>query len=137
MGGSSWVALSIDDASGVASVEITLNYNPFVVAAAAARTTTLSADFDVEFFVPVAGQAIISLKPKAGHESGLVSGSGAPTSSAAASATSPLNLANVRLSDAYGRDYATSALQVDVNTTSGELTAGAGGGMLFLPLVVR
>jgi hypothetical protein len=48
-----------------------------------------------------------------------------------------LNLAGVRLSDLYGRDFATSALQVDVTTSNGVLTVEAGGSLVYLPLVLR
>jgi hypothetical protein len=138
------VALSIDDAANLAGADITLNYDPFIATATGARPTTLSANFDVELNVPVAGQAKISLKPKAGHEGGLTSGSGAlvevqftATDDATVDDTSSLTLATVRLGDRYGRDFATSALQVDVNTANGVLTVEEGGYFIYLPLVLR
>jgi hypothetical protein len=74
----------------------------------------------------------------------LISGSGAlvevqftATDDAAVGSTSPLNLAGVRLSDQYGRDFATSALQVDVNTANGVLTVEESGYFIYLPLVLR
>jgi len=143
-GSSVWVALSIDDAANLAGADITLNYDPFIATATGARTTTLSANFDVELNVPVAGQAKISLKPKPGHEDGLTSGSGAlvevqftATDDATVDDTSSLTLATARLGDRYGRDFATSALQVDVNTANGVLTVEESSYSIYLPLVLR
>lgn len=143
-GGSVWVPLSIDDATDLAGADITLNYDPFVATAVGARTTSLSANFDVEYNVPVAGQAKISLKPQPEYEGGLAGGLGSlvevqftASPSATVGMTSTLNLATVRLSDGYGRDFATSALQVDVSTANGVLTVEEGGYFIYLPLVLR
>lgn len=107
-GGSARVPVSIDDAANLASADITLNYDPFISTATGVRTTSLSTNFDVEFNVPVAGQARISLKPKPGYEGDLTSGSGALVEveftgslSATVGMTSTLNLAAVRLGDPY------------------------------------
>jgi hypothetical protein len=141
-GGSAWVPLDISDAANLATTDIVLNYDPFIATVTGARAASLSTNFDVEFNVPVAGQAKISLKPKTGYEGGLTGGSGAlvelqftASDSASADSTSPINLATVRLSDPYGRDFATSALQADVSTTNGVLTVG--GYAVYLPLVLK
>ena len=128
-GGSVWVPVNVSDAIGIAGVDLVVNYDPFLVAAASARTTALSTGFDLEFNVPVAGQAHISLKPDEGNEDGLTAGSGALVEIqfvAAADATvgqkSPLTLASTRLNDRYGRDFVSSALQVSMSREHGELT---------------
>jgi len=143
-GGTTWVAVSISDATHLTGADIVLNFDPFIAAATGARTTTLSANFDIEINVPVAGQARISLKPKTGHEDGLTSGSGAllevrfvATTTAGPGDTSALTLASVRLSDRYGRDFATSVLQVDIAAGNGTLTVQESGYAVFLPLIVR
>ena len=138
------IALAVDDTANLAGGDIVLNYDPFVVTASDARATSLSADFDVEFNVPVAGQARISLKPKTASEGDLASGSGAlveikftGSASAAVDSTSTLNLASVRLNDQYGRDFATSALETGINVMHGLLTLEGASNHVYLALAVR
>jgi hypothetical protein len=71
------IALAVDDAAHLVGGDIVLSYDPFVATASDARATSLSANLNIEFNVPVAGQARISLKPKTGYEGGLAGGSGA------------------------------------------------------------
>jgi hypothetical protein len=143
-GGSSWIPIQIDDATLLAGADFTLNYDPFIATLTGARTTALTINFDVAYNLPVAGQARIALKPRPGSEDGLGNGTGAlvevqftALSEVPVGSTSPLNLVNTRLNDPFGRDFASSSLQVRVNQSSGLLTVVESAYSLFLPTVLR
>jgi hypothetical protein len=127
-GGSVWVPLTIDDALGLAGFDARLSYDPYVISAVEVRTTDLSANYDLAFHEPVAGQVRISLKPKVGYEDGLPGGSGPlvevrfeDRDLTQGNAMTLLNPVAVRLSDPYGRDFANSALQVEIGVSEGTL----------------
>jgi hypothetical protein len=127
-GGSAWVPLTIDNASGLAGADLRLSYDPYIITAVDARTTALSANYDLAFHEAISGQLRISLKPKVGYEDGLPGGSGPlveiqfqDRALAQGNAMTLLNPVAVRLSDPYGRDFANSALQVEIQMISGAL----------------
>ncbi len=124
---SAWVPVEISSAANVTSADIILNYNPSLVTPTGVRTTPMTENFEVEYYVAEPGQAKISLIAKQGE--GISQGSGSlveveftPQADAQTDSTSPLTLASVRLNDTYSRDFASSALQVEVKTANGSLT---------------
>ena len=123
--GSIRIPVHISDAKDVAGADIVLNYDPNLVTATNVRTTSITESCDLDFKVG-AGQVRISLSTKG--VSTLPGGSGALVEveftvqpDVSKSSVSPLTLTSVRLNDTYSRDFATSALQADVNTISGSL----------------
>jgi hypothetical protein len=131
--GSAWVPLEINNAAYVTGMEIVLNYNPSLVTVTGARTTALTENFEIEHhLLDTDGQVKVSLIASEGKE--IPQGSSGPVLEVQFAAQtnipddgkSPLTLANVRLNDTYSRDFASSALQVDVKMDSGTLTIGGG-----------
>jgi hypothetical protein len=127
-GGSIWGPLDINDATNIAGIDVILSYNPYLISFTDARTTALSANFDLEFNEPIPGQIWLALKPKAGYEDGLDSGSGSlieiefeDSAHAQENATIPLNLILANLSDRYGRYFELSNLQIEVDLVDGSL----------------
>ncbi|MCP4348556.1 MAG: hypothetical protein GY795_23990 [Desulfobacterales bacterium] len=124
-----WVPIDISNTADVAGADIILNYHPSLVAATNIRTTPITDNFDIRANTSHQGQARISLNARDGN--GLPADSGPLVEveftlqpDISTDVSSPLTLANVRLNDTYGRDFATSALQTDVNTVSGTLETG-------------
>ncbi len=126
-GGSIWVPIDIsNDASKVMGSDIVLNYDSSLIKATDVRTTSMTKDFNVAFNVLDAGQIRIAFSAKEvdslpSEDSGSLVEVQFTTKSDATTGTSYLALAIARLNDAYSRDFATSALQVDVSTTRGNL----------------
>ncbi len=127
-----WVPIEIDDATDVAGATVVLNYNPSLFVVAGVRTTSLTENFDLRFNIGTPGQVRISCGDLAGK--GLDAGSGVllevqffttRSDISEYSSSSPVTLASVSLNDTYSRDFATSALQMDVKTDHGSLRATA------------
>ncbi len=132
--GSVWVPIDTDDASAVMGADIILSYDPLVVTAAGVRLGPVTENFGIQVNREQPGQIRISFSALAGD--GLSGGTGAlieaeftARTDISEKRTSPLTLTTVRLNDTYGRDFATSALQAEVRTSSGSLTVGDGYGL--------
>ncbi len=122
--GSVWVPIEISNAADVTGADIVLNYDPSLVTVSGVRSGLLTANFDVKYNVVQAGQVRISIGT--GEDDALTGGSGTLaevrfTAKSDSSGTSPLMLASVHLNDSFSRDFATSALQVDVKMSNGSL----------------
>jgi len=128
--GTMWIPIEVDDASKVVGAEIVLNYDSDIVTATDVQASTLTKDFSMESNLSQPGQVRIAISAGEGREplEGDISLIQVQfTAQTDASGSSPLNLNSVRLNDTYGRDFATSVLQTDVNTTGGCLTVGKSG----------
>ncbi len=127
-GDSLWVPVEIDkNASEIMGSDIVLNYDPSLITATNVRTTSMTENFEMGFNVSQDGQIRISFTAEGidklpEEEAGTLVEVEFTAKAVASESASPLTLAVVRLNDAYSRDFATSALQVDVNTSSGSLT---------------
>ena len=137
--------VQISSATAVAGAELIVNFEPSAFSVTGVRTTALTSNFNVQWNLPSAGVLRISLSPKPGYENGLNSGSGdfvnidfAVNSTAPLGSQSPVTLATVRLSDAYSRNFETSALQTDIAVQNGVMTiVTASSWMSFLPVISR
>ena len=125
-GASTWVPIQINDVMDVLAADIILNYDPAFITAGEARTTLTDSNFDVKANVSQPGVVKISFGSK--DTEGLSDGSATlvevlftAKSDVSGNGKSPLTLTRARLSDAYSRNFATSALQVEVKTDSGSL----------------
>lgn len=125
-GATAEVAVEIDNAENLVGADIVLNYDPAIVFVSNVRLAPLTQNFNIEFNNSQPGQVRISLSSM--NNTGLTSGTGPLVyieligqADATENAVSPLVLTSVHLNDTYGRDYKTSALQVDVKTDSGTL----------------
>jgi hypothetical protein len=144
-GGTVWVPVRVDDAAQVAGVDLTLNYDPSVLEFEGARLAglTKNTNFGIESHVDTEGIAHISLAQYQDQtHQGLSSGSGPlfevgfTIKRRAQDVAAPLTLSSVHLNDAYGRDFATSALQKPVRVSNGRVTVGQVGG-IYLPILLR
>ncbi len=125
-----WIPIEVDNASNVAGAEIVLNYDPALVTATDVQASVLTNNFSMESNLSQPGQVRIAISAGEGGEP--LEGDGSLiqvqfTAQTDASGSSPLNLNSVRLNDTYGRDFAISVLQTDVNTSDGCLTVGESG----------
>lgn len=109
------IPIQIDMAAGIAAFEAMLNYDPAIVTPTAIYTTVLSADFAVDFAILTPGQVKLTAVINDAALNGLTGGSDGIVmlvfTGLQANATTPLHLAFVRLSDAYGQDFVQSVLQ--------------------------
>ena len=132
--------LRAQNLSGWAGGKFVIIYDPAVVEGITNVTTTgLAKDFSIQFH-DGAGLLYIALA-----DDTPVSGSGAlatitlriaPT--AANGSHAPLILAEAKLNDLSGRDFATSALQQLIQRNNGEVSIGAEQpGQVYLPVIVK
>jgi hypothetical protein len=141
-----WVPVRVDNAAQIAGADLALNYDPNVLEFEGVRLAglTMDANFGIEGHVSTPGLAYISLAQyqDQAHQ-GLTSGTGPlleigfTIKRKAENLTTPLTLSSARLNDAYGRDFATSALQKLVDITNGYITIGEAGATIYLPVVLR
>jgi len=124
-GSSVWVPVSIDDAAKVMGTDIVLNYDPSLITATDARISSVAGNANIVApNTDQPGQVRIAFSSM--ESDGLPQGSQTLvevefTAKPEESGNSQLILTGMHLNDTYGRDFATSALQTDVNTNSGSL----------------
>ncbi len=126
-GESAWIPIEINNATDVMGADIILNYDSSLVTATDCRTTLMTGNFTIKINKVQAGQIKIALSAMDGEGLPEISGTLAEVQFTAKSDTSgisPLTLTSVRLNDSYGRDFVTSALQINITTSNGNLTVG-------------
>jgi hypothetical protein len=127
-----WIPVEINNASALKGGEIVLNYDASLVTATGSRAGSAMGDFEMTFNRS-SGQVRISFNAIAEAENlpeGIVALAEirftATNRNISDGKEIPIVLAGVRLSDAYGRDFETSARQMDVKMSDGSLIVGEG-----------
>jgi hypothetical protein len=146
-----WVPVSVDNAAQLAGADLTLNYDPNVLAFTEStpdsRTVRLSGvtqghNFSLDSHGDRPGVIQIALAA----DQHVTSGSGAivevqfTIKRSAPDGIVPVTLSSARLNDAYGQDFATSVLQRPINVSHGHVAIGdvvSEDHLIFLPLVIR
>jgi len=121
-GGSIWVPVKTDNAENIAGGDIIIKYDPSFVTATGSRKTSLTENFDMQFNIVKPGYIQISFSSSNAKGLSHTAGTLAELQFTAKSCgVSPITLSSVRLNDTYGRDFASSALQISVISSDGSI----------------